>query len=186
MRRWIPIGALGLPLALAVAFPAGAGAGPRPSSPPPCDGPGADAWVTRLRDGVLSSDLLARHAVDRFGAPVRCDGEVTTVSDGVEFGRLRLDFEGGAWFEVETRPPETSAVALRIPAGFGNEAEARRLLADYCAAIGVHIDWETPTTSEEGGERTTTWADPEEGLNAKASLVHGDGRLVELRFSLAL
>lgn len=152
----------------------------------PCDGPDAASWVVRIRDRVVRFDLLARYAIRMYGPPIACEGEVTTVFDDNEFGVLRFGFEGGASFELETQPPETSIAVLRSPAGFADEEEARGALEAYCDDIGVDIDWTSAETSVERGERRVTYADPEEGLNAMASLLYRGATLVGLRFSLAL
>lgn len=159
---------------------------PDPSSLTACDAPDADPWVTRLRDRVLEFDLLARTAIRLHGAPIVCEGKVTTLFDGNAFGVLRLGFEGGASFEVETQPPETSIAVLRDPAGLADEDAARRALEAYCEDVGVEIDWTDAETRTDGEERTVTYRDPDEGLNASASLVYRGGTLIALRFSLAL
>jgi len=178
---------LALVLAGTVAAPACAQAPESdPRALPPCDTPQADAWVTHLRDRVLQFDLLAKYAVQRYGLPISCEGSVTAEYDGSEFGILRLGFEGGASFEIETQPPETSIATLRNPAGFADEDAARRTLEAYCDDIGVDIDWTVDETTVDGDERLVTYSDPEEGLNAMASLIYRGGTLVGLRFSLAL
>jgi hypothetical protein len=95
---------------------------------PACAGPDADPWVTELRDRVLSYDELAAFAVEAYGAPLTCGGEVGTEFDGVKFGSLLLNFSDGASFEVETMPPETSVVTLSAPSGFTDEVLARQVL----------------------------------------------------------
>ncbi|MGH7541728.1 MAG: hypothetical protein ACRELC_12080 [Gemmatimonadota bacterium] len=153
---------------------------------PPCDAPDVDPWVTELRDGVLSFDLLAKYAVELYGSPITCEGSVTTEFDGTKFGLLRLGFTGGARFQVETLPPEMSVATLRNPAGFADEDAARRVLEAHCDTVGVEIDWSAPRTTTDGDERIETYSDPDEGMNASASLVFREDTLVALRFSLAL
>jgi len=152
----------------------------------PCDAPDVAPWVTRLRDRVLSFDRLALHAVELYGPPVTCEGAVTSEFDGVEFGVVRLGFAGGAWFEIETLPPEASIAILRSPAGFPDEDEARRVLAAYCDEVGVEIDWTVPATATDGVERIEAYTDPDDGLNASASFVFRDDTLIGLRLSLSL
>ena len=153
---------------------------------PACDAPDSDPWVRELRDRVLGFDDLATFAVESYGAPLTCEGRVMDEFDGMSFGSLRLGFSDGVTFQVETQPPEASAVTLRAPSGFGDEASARQALERYAADIGLDIDWTTPEVTTETGESTETFWDPEPGLNASASLVFADGSLVALRLSLAL
>ena len=75
--------------------------------------------MTELRDRVLAYDVLSRFAVESYGAPLTCEGVVTSEFDGMTFGSLRLGFSAGASLLVETWPPEASAVALRVPGGAG-------------------------------------------------------------------
>lgn len=172
-----------------VALAAGASSPRHGGSPPfrvPCDDPAVDRWVTDMRDRVTSFDALGLYAIERFGPPRACDGSVTSEFDGMKFGILRLDFTEDVTFVAETMPPEASVVTLRVPSGVDDEDAARRILERYTADVGVEIDWSVPTLTEEGEERIQTFRDPDDGLNASASLFFHGGALVGLRFSLAL
>jgi len=151
-----------------------------------CDGPDADPWARELRDRVLGFDELVGFALEEHGAPLTCEGAVRTEFDGMKFGSLRLTFSEGATFQIETMPPEASAVTLRAPSGFADEELARQVLEDYTERIGVGIDWTAGESTSEGHERVERFWDPDEGLNASASLVYAGGSLVALRFSMAL
>jgi len=153
---------------------------------PACDGPDADPWVTELRDRVLGFDELVAFAVAAYGAPLDCEGEVSTKFDGMEFGSVRLDFSEGVSFEVETLPPETSVATLSAPSGFADEVLARQVLQVYAERIGVEIAWTAPEIIDQGDERVETFWDLDSGLNASASHVYSGDSLVELRFSMAL
>jgi len=155
-------------------------------SMPACDGPDANPWVTELRDRVLGFDALVGFAVQAYGAPITCGGEVGTEFDGIKFGSLLLSFSDGASFEVETMPPETSVVTLSAPSGFADEVLARQVLQVYAERIGVEIDWTVPEITTEGAERVESFRDPDPGLNATASHVYSGDSLVALRFSMAL
>lgn len=158
----------------------------RSEVPVPCDAPDAPRWVVQLRDRMTGRDGLVRYAIERHGPPRTCDGSVTAEFDGMEFGELRLGFADGVTFEVETLPPESSIVTLRVPGGFGDEAAARLLLQTYTARVGVDIDWGAAMVTMVDGERIHTFQDPDDGLNATGSLIFRGDRLVGLRFSLAL
>ena len=153
---------------------------------PACDGPDADPWVTSLRDRVLSYDELVGFAVEAYGAPLTCEGAVSTEFDGMEFGSLRLTFSEGATFQVETMPPETSVARLSAPSGFADEVRARQVLQAYAERIGLELDWTAPEITVLGDERVETYWDPDPGLNASASHVYSGDSLVALRFSMAL
>ena len=157
-----------------------------PGSKPACDGPGADPWVTELRDRVLSFDALVAFAVQAYGAPLHCEGAVSAEFEGMKFGSLQLSFSEGASFHVETLPPEMSVVTLSAPSAFADEVLARQVLQVYAERIGVEIDWTAPETTVGGDERVETFWDPDSGLNASASHVYSGDSLVALRFSMAL
>jgi hypothetical protein len=59
-------------------------------------------------------------------------------------------------------------------------------LRDYVGGIGVAIDWERPEASNDGNQTVETFRDPDPGLNASAALTTQEGRLVAVRFSMAL
>ncbi|HEX7122023.1 MAG TPA: hypothetical protein VF178_06590, partial [Gemmatimonadaceae bacterium] len=121
------------------------------------------------------------------GAPTACEGEVTSVFDGNEFGRVMLTFAGGVTFAVETQPPEASMATLRAPAGFADTAAVGAALREYTDDIGVDIDWTSPPEiSNEGAETIHRYKDPEDGHNAFAWLYFRGDTLVAVRFSLAL
>ena len=153
---------------------------------PACDGPDEDPWVLELRERILQFDDLAGFAVESYGAPLTCEGAVTTEFDGMKYGSLRLGFSEGAGFQVETMPPEASVVTLRAPTGFEDEAQARQVLEGYADSIGLEIDWTAPEVTTEAGERTETFWDPDTGLNGSVSLIFADSSLVGLRLRMAL
>ena len=150
-----------------------------------CEGPDIDPFVTVLRDRVVNFDGMAGYATDTFGAPLECEGAVTSEFDGAKYGTVRLSYAGGVVFELETMPPEISVVALRAPDGFEDEAAARSLLREYAIGRGANPDWDDPETTTEDGERIERYWDPEPGLNASASYVFRGDVLVALRFSMA-
>lgn len=82
-------------------------------------------------------------------------------------------------------PPEISIATLRIPVGFKDEEEARRLLADRATRVGLEVDWTIPEVSGEGGARVEAYWDPDQGLNGQAALIFREDRLVAVRFSIA-
>ena len=152
----------------------------------PCDAPDADPWIGDLRESVVGYDGLARFALERYGIPVACEGAVTDEFDGAKFGHVVLRFAGDIALEVRTMPPETSVWTLRAPAGFGDEGAVRRALEEHASGIGLAIDWATPQVRTEGDELVHAFWDPDEGLNASASLIFSGGRLVAVRVSMAL
>jgi hypothetical protein len=152
----------------------------------PCEGPGADPWVVDFRDRVLAYSSLAAFAAATHGPPVSCQGAITMEFDGANYGSLELAYAGGVTLTVETQPIETSIVTLRSEPGFADPAAVRAALRAYTEGIGVAIDWDSPDITTEGPESVETFWDPEAGLNASASLLNSDGRLVAVRFSMAL
>jgi hypothetical protein len=150
-----------------------------------CDHPDADPWVQERRDHLPGRDEFVAYATSEFGPPSRCHGEVETESAGLKFGYVELDLSEGVTFRLETMPPEISIATLRVPVGFKDEEEARRLLADRATRVGLEVDWTTPEVSDEAGARVEAYWDPNQGLNGQAALIFREDRLVAVRFSIA-
>jgi len=151
----------------------------------PFDGPDTDPWVRDFRDRVVSYDGLYRFAVDRYGAPTSCEGEVNMEFDGARFGRIVLDFASGVAYTVETQPPEASVRVLSSAGGFADPEAVREAVAAYAADIGLDLDWTAPEVATEDGLEMRTFWDPEPGLNASVTLVFSGGALVRVRVGLA-
>lgn len=177
-------GALGLAASIAVALYAGP-VSANVSRAEPCDGPGIDPWVSEVRERLLTYNSMVNYAVGRFGPPLTCEGSVTSEFDGAQFGTLQFEFAQGVTFQLKTQPPETSVTTLRAPKGL-EEDTMRALLEGYSANVGVQIDWSASTVTTQGAERTESYWDPDEGLNASASLVFRGDTVVAVRFSIAL
>lgn len=156
------------------------------SLPFACDGPDGDPWVTATADRVPRFDGMFAFAIEHHGEATGCSGRVTDEFDGARFGVVTWTFTGGVVFELQTMPPETSRVSLRVPEGFEDPVAATAALRAYTDGIGVAIDWDAPQVLLEGDAEVRSHWDPESGLNASASLVFVGEALVELRFSMAL
>ena len=152
----------------------------------PCDLSADSDWVRDTYERTTSFDTLAVYAIERFGPPTSCDGSVTQIFDGSHFGRLTLNFPKDVAFRLETFPPESSVATLISPSGFADDEEIRGLLKTYAETIGLEIDWRTPDVAATGNERTETYWDPDDGINASARLTFLDDRLVSVAVSLAL
>ncbi len=157
-----------------------------PFSMKPCDEASADLWIAELRDRVVHHSGFARYAIDRFGVPETCRGRVTAVFDDRKFGSLELAFADRTLLSVETFPPESSQVTLRVPSGFASEEKARSLLKAYIDKVGLEIDWSKPVVTTENTERIERYESADPGFNGSAELISTNGRLTTLRFSMAL
>lgn len=157
-----------------------------PRNPFLCEGPEVDRWVTDFRDRITAYHGLAHFASEQFGSPTGCQGRVTTEFDGMMFGILVLKFAEGLSLEVETFPPETTVTTLRTAWGFDDETLVREALRAHAADTGLAVDWTTPEVTMDGNEEVHTFWDPEPGLNASASLIYRNSRLVAVRLSMAL
>lgn len=165
------------------------GAAPRSGAEPAeralrCDGEAASPrlgeWRTRAE-----ADGLYRYAVQLFGPPTGCAGKLED-GEGSSYGVLHVSFPGGGALRLETAPPETSRVVLRVAGGFSDEPEARAALERYAKGIGVEIDWSRPAeSSERGGERADTFWDRQPGRNAGADLIYRGAKLVGIGLHLA-
>ncbi|MGA7307046.1 MAG: hypothetical protein WBW88_19415 [Rhodothermales bacterium] len=151
-----------------------------------CDDADVGQWVKNIYGWTTSHDELARYAIEMYGPPRACLGEVTSEFDGNEFGRVWMRFSGGAVFEIETQPPEASIATLSDSSGFDDEATVRDVLKAYTNEIGLEIDWSDTTSTVDGKERMETYRDPDDGVNASARLVFRRNTLVSVRVSLAL
>jgi hypothetical protein len=183
VRRWAAVPAGILALAAVGAMPAHAQAGAQSS----CDAAGTDPFVGELRDRVLAYSGLAAHALERHGPVVACVGAMTDDFDGVTFGGVTLRFEDGVELEVTTQPPESSASELRASDGFADPDATIAALRAHVEGIGLRVDWSAmDVETGPDGERIERYWDPEPGLNASASLVYAEGRLVAVRVGMAL
>jgi hypothetical protein len=167
--------------AVAAAEPSAAGGDAPPLR---CRGGERDPWLADWR-ARADGDGLYRYAVERFGAPLACEGRRTGEAGEAVFGTLRFELRDGAAVSFETYPPEASRVTLLAPGGLGDEAEARAALERYARGVGLAIDWSKPEARSEGARRVTAFSDPEPGLNAAAELIHEGDRLVGLALRLA-
>lgn len=151
-----------------------------------CDDPEADAWVTEMRDRVVSFDPIVAFAVEAYGPISNCHGTVTAEFDAMEFGTVEFDFSDGATYRLETMPPEMSVTTLADSSGFKDEPAIRELLEGYTSEIGLSVDWTSPEVETNGDVRVETYWDPDDGMNASARLVYSNDNLISLRISLAL
>jgi len=151
-----------------------------------CSRPNVPRWVAHTYDFVTEHDILALYAIQKFGPPTDCSGQVTTVFDGNEFGSLRIEFVGGQVFQIHTYPPESSAAILTDSSGLADPSGAVDALHRYADGIGLEIDWSDPIEKIESPFRTITFWDPDDGLNASTHLVYADSTLVEIGVSMAL
>jgi hypothetical protein len=153
----------------------------------PCDALDTDPFVRELRDRVVAYSGLAEHALESHGQVVTCVGAVTDDFDGMRFGEVTLRFEDGAELEVTTFPPESSVTELRTAEGFSGPEATIAALRTHAQDIGLSIDWAAPEVETgPAGERIERYWDADSGLNASASLVYAEGKLVAVRVSMAL
>jgi len=151
-----------------------------------CNRPDAPPWLARTYDHVMHHDDLASYAIRELGPPTDCSGQVTATFDGNDFGSLRLEFDGGQVFQVDTFPPESSFVTLTDSTGLKDEDEVLETLRRYAAGIGLEIDWSDPVEEIDRDYRNVSFRDPDVGLNASTELVYDDVALISVGLRLAL
>ena len=95
-------------------------------------------------------------------------------------------FAEGSELQIETLPPESTIARLTVPKGFQDEKEARMVLEQYVKVTGAPIDWSKPKEELKGNEREVTYGTSNPDDNIFAGLKYKNGKLVELRFSMAL
>lgn len=75
---------------------------------------------------------------------------------------------------------------LMVSKGFPNEREALAVLKQYVKTVGMEIDWAKPEEERKAGLRTVSYDSVEPGYNAFAVMIDKKGKLVEIRYSMAL
>lgn len=144
-----------------------------------------DPWLSAWK-AVLEEDRLYLYAVKLFGAPTGCEGKITATFEDEKFGIMRFAFAAGSELQIETAPPETTRLTLKVPGGFPNENEARAILEQYVREIGLKIDWSKPVeeTTADGNTKILRYSD--RGLDATAVMVYKGGKLIEMGYQMAL
>ncbi len=142
-------------------------------------------WLSQWR-GNAEKDQLYLYAVKLFKAPDNCEAKITGTFEGNHFGILLFTFAGGAKFTLETFPPESSRITLRVPNGFPDKQEACRVLEQYVLKIGVVLDWSKPKQQANGAELIRSFHPLDPELNATAIQVYKNNKLIEIGFSMAL
>jgi hypothetical protein len=133
-------------------------------------------------------DPLFAFARQQWGAPTGCERRIEH-AHGADWPTDTWAFRDGVTLTYQQSPPESFSAVLAAPAGF-DAAAARTLVAGVAADWregGFHVDVAAaPEVEPEGERQRETWADPEEGLNARISLVTQGDRAYEVRRSAAL
>lgn len=150
----------------------------------PCGDPDGHEWIAVTRDQVMERNELVAFAVETAGDPASCEGSVT-VWQGEEYGHLRIGFDGGVEFSLETMPPGILIMELGAEGGFADADAAVEALRRLTERMGVSIDWTMPEESEQDGIQVRQYWDPEPGLNASATVGRSGGRVISLRWSIA-
>lgn len=144
-----------------------------------------DPWLSAWQEQVKGNRLYL-YAVKLFKAPTGREGKVTGTFDDIKYGIVKFTFAGGGVLEIETFPPESSRVTLRVPQGFSNDKEAGRVLEQYVREIGLEIDWSKPREEASGEIKTLYYEHEEPAYNATAVMVYKGTKLIEIGFSMAL
>ena len=147
----------------------------------PCEASAQPERAARWRAQV-ESDPLHRHAVAAFGPPTGCRVRIEGDPEGLRFGTIVILFPGGARYAVDSSPPESGRMSLRVDGGLPDPARARAALADQAKKIGLEIDWEHPIREADA----VRYRDPDTARNASAELRSEGGKLVEVILRLAL
>lgn len=144
-----------------------------------------ERWLLQWRDNA-EKDQLYLYGVKLFKAPIDCETEITDTFESNNFGTLLFIFTGSAKFKLETFPPESSRITLRVPNGFPNMREACFVLEQYVRKIGVSLDWSKPKQQKNGLEMIKSFHPLDPELNATAIQVYKNKKLIEIGFNMAL
>lgn len=150
-----------------------------------CQGEEKDPWLSAWRAN-MEKDKLYLYAVKLFNTPISCEGKVTDSFDDIKFGILKFTFTGGNELRIETSPPETSRITLRVPRGFPNEKEACAVLEQYVREIGLHIDWSKPRKQTTSDMTVNSFNYPDPDLNAAATMIYKKTKLIEIGVYIVL
>jgi len=149
-----------------------------------CDDPDGHPWIAQSRDRVMTTNELVALATTAAGDPASCEGSVT-VWQGEEYRLLRIGFEHGVDFSLETMPPGVQMMGLSASDGFIDADAALQALRDLTERMGVSIDWTMAEERQSEGVDIEQYWDPDPGLNASASVGRSSGTIVSLRWSIA-
>lgn len=151
-----------------------------------CRGETESSWLKDWRERIEQYDAFFKYAAKSFGPMSTCEGARSSSFGERQFGRLKFEFQGKVWLEVETFPPESSRISLHGPDGFPSPDETMEALKDYVARRGAQLSWSEPVVSSDGDRRTELFGPADQGINAKAVAEYLGDRLIKVSFSLAL
>jgi len=179
--------ALAMAALLAVSAPDGGA--PAPSPRPAalrCKGEKPRDKATRQARTTIEGTAFYQLAARQLGAAVSCEVKWTSF-EGRRFSEVKYRFERGSAL-FANQPPESSITTLEADGGFPDEAAVRAFMKSAEPMKSFNLQWGArPEVTEEKGERTETYASPEDsGDNAMADFVTRDGKLVRVSFHYAL
>lgn len=148
-----------------------------------CDAPPrANRWLADFYDRIQAHDMLYQLAVQVYGRPPRCGGEVTQVERGLKYGLFLYRWDNGVEFDAQTRPADVTLVTLRVPEGFDDSANALATVKQYLLKRGLTVDWKNPKQGSEAARTAYEYQDAEENPATRLRLEYNaDRKLVLVR-----
>jgi hypothetical protein len=148
------------------------------AAPLPCDGPAAK--------GIESGEFF-HFAVAHWGAPSSCTAKLRNQGAQV-FGTWTWRFKGGVTFTHDSSPPEYLVDAYSFDKGLDDSQVVDGLFAlDAIKQVSIHAQGK-PELDVDADAGTTTerhWSS-DTGFNAAIDVVRKAGKVVTLRFHIAL
>jgi hypothetical protein len=152
-----------------------------------CEGPGAeDAAAVQTQKNTENGSFYG-FAVAHWGTPLSCTAKVRR--DGAQtFGTWTWRFKGGVTFSHDVSPPEYVVSTFSFERGLDDARVVDALFAlDDVKSLSVRKK-EKPALEVDADAGTTTerhWS-TDEGFNAAIDVVRKAGKVVLLRFHIAL
>jgi hypothetical protein len=156
------------------------------ASPVSCDGPGAKDETVLKTERAVESGAFFQLAASRWGAPVSCSADVR--KQGAEIlGNWTWRFKSGGAFSYDLSPPEVVVATYSLERGIEERMVEALFALDGVKQANIHAQGKSELDADaDAGTTTETHWSSDEGFNAGIDLVRKAGKVVALRFHLAV
>jgi hypothetical protein len=156
------------------------------AGPVQCDGPGAKDAAALQYEKTVESGAFFQLAVSHWSAPVSCSAKVR--KEGKEiFGTWTWRFKGGGALSYDLSPPEVIVATYSLERGIEQRMVDALFALDSIKEENIHSQGKAELDADADAGTTTErhWS-TDEGFNAGIDLVRKAGKVVALRFHLAV
>lgn len=146
-----------------------------------------DSWVVSFEQRIRDHDELFQYALQNYGAPDFCKGEITALFDGQKFGSITFRWKNSIGFSMKTLPPESSVIEFKHIEGFPDAVATKNVIWQYMKGRGFTVNSaKTRETATEAGRIEEYGAEPA-GMNATIGLnFNNKNKLTNVTISTAL